>query len=116
MLYAAGGCQLLSALSSAHASVSAFVAQHNLTSDHVDSVQESWRDVLEQQQDVSAALTQPLSSTVDDDEVEAEYQRMLENEAVSWRTKQPVERQQAATAVEDEDTRKRESAAIVISL
>lgn len=75
--------QLIAALSSAQASLSAFTKQHSLTVEEVESVQGEWRDLLQQQQDVDAALAQELSlSAVDDEQVEAEYQAMVQSESV----------------------------------
>ena len=78
--------QLLSALSSAHSSLCAFTTQHKLTVEEVEKVQDGWRDVLEQQEDVNAALAHELNVSVDDEQVEAEYQQMLHNEAAGGKS------------------------------
>ena len=71
----------MSALRSAHLSLTAFTREHGLTAEAVEEVQESWQDALQQQREVDEALAGELPITVDDAEVEEEYEQMLRAEA-----------------------------------
>ena len=109
--------QLLSALSSAHTSLSAFTVQYKLSVEEVESVQDGWRNVLQQQDEVNEALSHDLPSEVVDEDVEAEYQRMLQNEAAEQTTEASTQQPRVAAHQSGfADSLKRAAVAAVITL
>ena len=88
----------MTALRTAHQALSAFTKQNKLTVEEVDDLQEGWRDVLEQQEEVNTALAQELVAYMDEDEIEAEYQQMLQSETAEGKTENEEQPQNSAAS------------------